>query len=171
MLCEGGSSFTHAVCVCLFKPNLWLCSSSSSQMRIPTEHFAKVPVSTLSPNISPREEEKDFIPKSLTPTNNGSSRSSDSSSLPPAGLMTRKNSVGSAPTSPNLSTRRSLLLAADSDYSSQQQQQQSRSISPAGLDSSSSDQDRYSPDHHSSNGPHSLPTVTSISLGLMAFKK
>jgi hypothetical protein len=116
-------------------------------MRIPTEHFAKVPVSTLSPCISPREEEKDLLgSKSLTPTR--------MDSLTPSNIqnMTRKNSVGSAPTSPNLSRK-----SAGSD-----------SHSSHGLQESRQEETDY---FETGTGPHSLPTVTSISLGLMAFKR
>lgn len=123
------------------------------QMRIPTEHFSKVPVSSLSPALSPRDEEKELLPGSRTPTPN-STNGPTSTNNKPAG---RKNSVGSAPTSPNMSRK---SIGTDSDSGQ-------RSISPGLLESE--ERDRFSPDH--GNGPYSLPTVTSISLGLMAFKR
>lgn len=119
-------------------------------MRIPTEHFAKIPVSTLSPLLSPREEDRDFLtPKTPTPAKGSPS---------PVHLPTgRKNSVGSAPTSPCLSRK---SMGTDSDSGQ-------RSISPGLMDSE--ERDRFSPD--SNSGPYSLPSVSSISHGLMAFKR
>lgn len=119
-------------------------------MRIPTEHFSKVPVSSLSPALSPRDEEKELVSGSRTPTPN----STNGTSSKPTG---RKNSVGSAPTSPNVSRK---STGTDSDSGQ-------RSISPGLLESE--ERDRFSPDH--GTGPYSLPTVTSISLGLKAFKR
>ncbi|ODN04227.1 Protein spire [Orchesella cincta] len=127
-----------------------VCAKCCSKMRIPTEHFSKVPVSSLSPALSPRDEEKE-LPGSRAPTPNNSSSCSN---IKRTG---RKNSVGSAPTSPNMSRK---SIGTDSDSGQ-------RSISPGLLESE--ERDRFSPDH--GNGHHSLPTVTSISLGLMAFKR
>lgn len=126
-------------------------------MRIPTEHFANIPVSTLSPLLSPTREED-------SPTN---TPGKSPSPLHPSGVggvggschslmgKGRKNSVGSAPTSPSLSRK--------SDDSGQ------RSISPGGLLDGDDLRDRISPDGQS--GPYSLPTVSSISLSLQALKR
>lgn len=63
------------------------------QMRIPTEHFANVPVVLLSPSLmsSPEEENKETFPRSLV-----------NRLMPDEGTPTRTNSVGSAPSSPSL---------------------------------------------------------------------
>lgn len=132
-------------------------------MRIPTEQFENVPVSTLSPNISPRDEEKELpgSTKSLTPT----TRSLTPSNLPGvnnnSSLSLRKNSGGSAPISPSLSRKSG---GTDSDGQ--------RSISP-GLLTDDEDRDQFLPIHGNfgTNGPRSLPSVHSISVGLMAFKR
>lgn len=62
-------------------------------MRIPTEHFSNVPVVLLSPSLmsSPEEEYKETFPRSLV-----------SRLMPDEATSTRTNSVGSAPSSPNL---------------------------------------------------------------------
>jgi len=127
-------------------------------MRIPTEHFANIPVNTLSPNVSPREEEAKEFPASVLkpPTLKSAENSSSGNSSCGVGVA-RQNSVGSAPSSPNLSLSR---RSNDSDSSTQ------RSVSP-GLESEERDQF----DHSSSSGPYSLPTVSSISLGIRAFKR
>ncbi|OXA64359.1 Protein spire 1 [Folsomia candida] len=134
-----------------------VCAKCCSKMRIPTEHFANIPVSTLSPLLSPTREED-------SPTN---TPGKSPSPLHPSGVggvggschslmgKGRKNSVGSAPTSPSLSRK--------SDDSGQ------RSISPGGLLDGDDLRDRISPDGQS--GPYSLPTVSSISLSLQALKR
>lgn len=128
-------------------------------MRIPTEHFSKVPVSSLSPSLSPRDEEKELVPGSRTPTPNSTNGTTTQNNTNKNNkLAGRKNSVGSAPSSPNMSRK---SLGTDSDSGQ-------RSISPGLLESE--ERDRFSPDH-GNHGPYSLPTVTSISLGLMAFKR
>jgi len=118
-----------------------------SQMRIPTDHFANIPVSTLSPLMSPRDEDY-----SLTPT-----KTSQKSS-PVHGPNKRKNSVGSAPNSPTLS-RSSLGVELESGQ---------RSVSPSLMDTSE-DRDKFFSSDES--GPYSLPSVSSISSGLMALKR
>ncbi len=129
-------------------------------MRIPTEHFANIPVSTLSPLLSPtREEESPTATpgKSPSPIHPLGSSSLGGGGGSNVNVKGRKNSVGSAPTSPSLSRK--------SDDSSTGQ----RSISPGMMESEDTMRDRISPDGHS--GPYSLPTVSSISLSLQAFKR
>lgn len=64
-------------------------------MRIPTEHFSRVPVFALSPGLSsPEEETKESFPRSLM------------SRLMVPDMV--RNSVGSAPSSPNLTRGESL---------------------------------------------------------------
>jgi spire-like protein len=64
-------------------------------MRIPTEHFSRVPVFALSPGLSsPEEEAKESFPRSLM------------SRLMVPDMV--RNSVGSAPSSPNLTRGESM---------------------------------------------------------------
>jgi len=132
-------------------------------MRIPTEQFENVPVSTLSPNISPRDEERELpgCTKSLTLSSRGS--------LTPTHAVNnnsalRRNSGGSAPISPSMSRKSG---GTDSDSGGQ------RSISP-GLLTEDEERDQFPADDavsFGSNGPRSLPSVHSISMGLMAIKR
>jgi hypothetical protein len=125
-------------------------------MRIPTEHFAKIPVSTLSPLLSPKDEEREAYSLTSTKTTTTPQKSPNHTHLnTPQSQHKRKNSVGSAPTSPTLSRR-----STDSDSGQ-------RSISPGGVDFAE-ERDRFSPDSSSMSGPYSLP---SLSMGLMAFKR
>lgn len=63
-------------------------------MRIPTEHFSNVPVVLLSPSLmsSPEDEAKDSFPRSLV----------SRLMLPDSQSNSARNSVGSAPNSPQL---------------------------------------------------------------------
>nr|CAD7194220.1 unnamed protein product [Timema douglasi] len=66
-----------------------VCTKCSSKMRIPTEHFSRVPVFALSPGLSsPEEESKESFPRSLM------------NRLMVPEMV--RNTVGSAPSSPNL---------------------------------------------------------------------
>jgi len=72
-----------------------VCAKCYSKMRIPTEHFSRVPVFALSPGMSsPEEETKESFPRSLM------------SRLMVPDMV--RNSVGSAPSSPNLTRGGSL---------------------------------------------------------------
>ena len=125
------------------------------------EHFAKVPVSTLSPNLSPREEERSLPGSS---GNLGPNSMSTENSLAPNresfSSGGRKNSVGSAPNSPSTSRK------SDTGVDSGSEQ---RSKSPSHTDADE-ERDRFSPEHQG-YGPRSLPTVASISSGLMAWQR
>lgn len=70
-----------------------ICNKCCSKMRIPTEHFSRVPVFALSPGLSSPEEERESFPRSLM-----------SRLLVPEGLGSggagARASVGSAPSSP-----------------------------------------------------------------------
>ncbi|XP_052747104.1 protein spire [Bicyclus anynana] len=75
--------------------------TSSHQMRIPTEHFAHVPVALLSPSLLPSpEDEQQSFPRSLM-----------ARLVSPERSATVENSVGSAPNSP-ASTRRHAAASA-----------------------------------------------------------
>jgi len=126
-------------------------------MRIPTEHFGKVPVSTLSPNLSPREEERSLPGSSvnLGPSSAENSLAPNRESFSSVG---RKNSVGSAPNSPNTSRKSDTGVESGSEQ---------RSKSPSHTDADE-ERDRFSPEHHG-YGPRSLPSV--ISSGLMAWQR
>ena len=127
------------------------------------EQFENVPVSTLSPNISPRDEEKELpgSVKSLTPSARGSLTPSN---LPVVNNNSalRKNSGDSVSVSPSMS-RKSACTDSDSGGP--------RSASPGILDDE--DRDQFMPDHGTfgGNGPRSLPSVHSISVGFMALKR
>jgi len=129
-------------------------------MRIPAEQFANVPVSTLSPNISPRDEERELPGSTLSLT------PSTSTTLPNNNSSTRKSSgAGSAPNSPNVSRKSG---GTDSDSGK-------RSLSPGLLDDDET-RDHFGPEQGSfmsniGHGPRSLPTVQSISMGIMAIKR
>ncbi|KDR08002.1 Protein spire [Zootermopsis nevadensis] len=72
-----------------------VCAKCYSKMRIPTEHFSRVPVFALSPGLSsPEEETKESFPRSLM------------SRLMVPDMV--RNSVGSAPSSPNLTRGESM---------------------------------------------------------------
>lgn len=130
-------------------------------MRIPAEQFANVPVSTLSPHISPRDEERELpgSTKSLTP-------STSNPSLQTNAPYTRKSSSAeSAPSSPNVSRK-----SGRNDSNSGK-----RSISPALMEDDES-KDEFGPEQGSLTGmsgygPRSLPSVQSISMGLIAMKR
>lgn len=81
-----------------------VCQKCCSKMRIPTEHFAHVPVVLLSPSLlpSPEEEAQSSFPRSLM-----------SRLVAPDHTSMVENSVGSAPSSP-ASTRRFASLSAHS---------------------------------------------------------
>ncbi|XP_026314563.1 protein spire isoform X2 [Hyposmocoma kahamanoa] len=68
-----------------------VCQKCCSKMRIPTEHFAHVPVVLLSPSLlpSPEDEPQSSFPRSLM-----------SRLVSPEHSSTAENSVGSAPSSP-----------------------------------------------------------------------
>jgi hypothetical protein len=129
------------------------------------EHFAKVPVSTLSPNLSPREEERslpgssaNLAPNSLTSQENSLAPNRESFCSSHSGG--RKNSVGSAPNSPSTSRKSD----AGGDSGSDQ-----RSKSPSHTDADE-ERDRFSPEH-TSYGPTSLPTMATVASGLMAWQR
>ncbi|XP_049959939.1 protein spire isoform X1 [Schistocerca serialis cubense] len=82
-----------------------VCAKCYSKMRIPTEHFSRVPVFALSPGLSsPEEETKESFPRSLM-----------SRLMVPD--TAARNSVGSAPSSPHL-TRGESMSAPPSAMSS-----------------------------------------------------
>lgn len=64
-----------------------ICQKCLSKMRIPTEHFSHVPVVALSPSLLNSPDEDDTFPRALA------SR---------LGVPEARNSVGSAPSSPQL---------------------------------------------------------------------
>ncbi|KAK7874016.1 hypothetical protein R5R35_013423 [Gryllus longicercus] len=68
-----------------------ICGKCCSKMRIPTEHFSRVPVFALSPGLSSPEEERESFPRSLM-----------SRLLVPDSA---RGSVGSAPSSPGPAAR------------------------------------------------------------------
>ncbi|XP_063376615.1 protein spire isoform X3 [Cydia fagiglandana] len=70
-----------------------VCQKCCSKMRIPTEHFAHVPVVLLSPSLLPSPEDEPSFPRSLM------------SRLVPEHSSSEQNSVGSAPNSPAASRR------------------------------------------------------------------
>ncbi|KAI8428290.1 hypothetical protein MSG28_002496 [Choristoneura fumiferana] len=74
-----------------------VCQKCCSKMRIPTEHFAHVPVVLLSPSLLPSPEDEPSFPRSLM-----------SRLVPDTNVV--ENSVGSAPNSP-AATRRAAAAA------------------------------------------------------------
>ncbi|XP_061707665.1 protein spire isoform X2 [Cydia pomonella] len=70
-----------------------VCQKCCSKMRIPTEHFAHVPVVLLSPSLLPSPEDEPSFPRSLM------------SRLVPEHSSCEQNSVGSAPSSPAAARR------------------------------------------------------------------
>ncbi|KAF4524315.1 hypothetical protein B566_EDAN005372 [Ephemera danica] len=91
-----------------------VCAKCCSKMRIPTEHFSRVPVFALSPGLSSPEGSEDgsnsptfarsLMTRLLNPSASSTAPTATATSTPPA--PQRYNSVGSAPTSP-ASVRRS----------------------------------------------------------------
>ncbi|VVD01980.1 unnamed protein product [Leptidea sinapis] len=74
-----------------------VCQKCCSKMRIPTEHFAHVPVVLLSPSLLPSPDEGDSFPRSLM--------ARLVSSTPDYHAGAPDNSVGSAPSSPAAARR------------------------------------------------------------------
>ncbi|XP_032529553.2 protein spire isoform X4 [Danaus plexippus] len=66
-----------------------VCQKCCSKMRIPTEHFAHVPVALLSPSLLPSPDEETAFPRSLM-----------ARLVLPEHAASVENSVGSAPSSP-----------------------------------------------------------------------
>ncbi|XP_059482848.1 protein spire isoform X2 [Neocloeon triangulifer] len=85
-----------------------VCNKCCDKMRIPTEHFSRVPVFALSPGLSSPEGSDDG---SSSPTfgrslmNRLLAAAPQQMTAPPAPAPQRFNSVGSAPTSPTLTRR------------------------------------------------------------------
>ncbi|XP_039764047.1 protein spire isoform X2 [Pararge aegeria] len=78
-----------------------VCQKCCSKMRIPTEHFAHVPVALLSPSLLPSpDDEQQSFPRSLM-----------ARLVSPERSATVENSVGSAPSSP-ATTRRHAAASA-----------------------------------------------------------
>ncbi|XP_067007598.2 protein spire [Anabrus simplex] len=108
-----------------------VCAKCHSKMRIPTEHFSRVPVFALSPGLSsPEEEVKESFPRSLM------------NRLMVPEMV--RNSVGSAPSSPNLTRGESI------------------SAPPSGMCSSMTD---------SIEGPQSLPAMSPASTSTSASER
>ncbi|XP_071447696.1 protein spire isoform X2 [Hetaerina americana] len=141
-----------------------VCAKCYSKMRIPTEHFSRVPVFALSPNLSPEEEEDEDEEE----VSGKAGPSSTSTSFPrslvnrllvtelPQGLLLR-SSVGSAPSSPNLS--RSPL-----SNSPQHQQHNNRPPSASAAmphSASSSSADRDTGERKCGDGAESTPPKNS----------
>lgn len=93
-------------------------------MRIPTEHFSNVPVVLLSPSLmsSPEDDPKDSFPRSLV----------SRLMVPESSSNAVRNSVGSAPSSPNL--HRGMTVSSSSAPGSRVESSMSCSVDgPASL--------------------------------------
>ncbi|XP_046386776.1 protein spire isoform X2 [Ischnura elegans] len=126
-----------------------VCAKCYSKMRIPTEHFSRVPVFALSPNLSP-EEEEDEDEEEVSGKAGPSSTST--TSFPrslvnrllvtelPQGLLLR-SSVGSAPSSPNLPRSPLSNSPQHQPHSNRPPSANAAAVMPHSVSSSSADRD------------------------------
>ncbi|KAG8223159.1 hypothetical protein J437_LFUL015371 [Ladona fulva] len=147
-----------------------VCAKCYSKMRIPTEHFSRVPVFALSPNLSPEEEEdedEDEVSGKAGPSSSVTSfpRNFVSRLLVselPQGLLLR-NSVGSAPSSPNL-PRSPISGSPQHQQSSNASNKTLPSNTTAPLSTSSSLADHDTGERKCGDGaesaPHQLSSIT-----------
>ncbi|KAI5640667.1 protein spire [Phthorimaea operculella] len=122
-----------------------VCQKCCSKMRIPTEHFAHVPVVLLSPSLlpSPEDEAQSSFPRSLM-----------SRLVSPEHAKTVENSVGSAPNSPAAVRRNHVHSAPGSRGGSALGFTESLSVPPACMS-------------RSVEGPESMPVGMSTPTSTM----